>query len=111
MKTANCNKEHDDQQLLETDVVTLTSDDDEIECAVLTVLEMDSKEYIALLPLNEDGTSDDGDVWFYEFSRDTTGGDNHDIINIEDDDEYERVSDKFDEWLDANGYEDPEADE
>ena len=46
-------KEHN---LLESDVVTLTLDDDvEIECAIITTFNMDSTEYIALLPLDEDG--------------------------------------------------------
>ena len=44
-------KEHN---LLESDVVTLTLDDDvEIECAIITTFNMDSTEYIALLPLDE----------------------------------------------------------
>ena len=39
-------KEHN---LLESDVVTLTLDDDvEIECAIITTFNMDSTEYIAL---------------------------------------------------------------
>jgi len=54
-------KEHN---LLESDVVTLTLDDDvEIECAIITTFNMDSTEYIALLPLDEDGGNEDGDVW------------------------------------------------
>ena len=56
-------KEHN---LLESDVVTLTLDDDvEIECAIITTFNMDSTEYIALLPLDEDGGNEDGDVWIY----------------------------------------------
>ena len=48
-------KEHN---LLESDVVTLTLDDDvEIECAIITTFNMDSTEYIALLPLDEDDGS------------------------------------------------------
>ena len=79
-------KEHN---LLESDVVTLTLDDDvEIECAIITTFNMDSTEYIALLPLDEDGGNEDGDVWIYRFIRDTTGGSDHDLQNIEDDDEY-----------------------
>lgn len=82
-------KEHN---LLESDVVTLTLDDDEeIECAIITTFNMDSTEYIALLPLDEDGGNEDGDVWIYRFIRDTTGGSDHDLQNIEDDDEYDRA--------------------
>ena len=83
-------KEHN---LLESDVVTLTLDDDvEIECAIITTFNMDSTEYIALLPLDEDGGNEDGDVWIY-------------LQNIEDDDEYDRAADKFDEWLDTQEFE------
>lgn len=86
-------KEHN---LLESDVVTLTLDDDvEIECAIITTFNMDSTEYIALLPLDEDGGNEDGDVWIYRFIRDTTGGSDHDLQNIEDDDEYDRAADKL----------------
>ena len=59
-------KEHN---LLESDVVTLTLDDDvEIECAIITTFNMDSTEYITLLPLDEDGGNEDGDVWIYRLS-------------------------------------------
>ena len=86
-------KEHN---LLESDVVTLTLDDDvEIECAIITTFNMDSTEYIALLPLDEDGGNEDGDVWIYRFIRDTTGGSDHDLQNIEDDDEYDRAADSL----------------
>lgn len=47
----------------------------------------------------------DGDVWIYRFIRDTTGGSDHDLQNIEDDDEYDRAADKFDEWLDTQEFE------
>ena len=87
-------KEHN---LLESDVVTLTLDDDvEIECAIITTFNMDS---------TEDGGNEDGDVWIYRFIRDTTGGSDHDLQNIEDDDEYDRAADKFDEWLDTQEFE------
>ena len=35
----------------------------------------------------------------------TTGGSDHDLQNIEDDDEYDRAADKFDEWLDTQEFE------
>ena len=96
---------NEDNDLLETQVVTITLDDDEeIECSIITTFEVNSKEYIVLLPLDENGENEDGDVWIYRFIRDTTGGNNHDLENIEDDDEYEAVSDAFDEYLDASEF-------
>lgn len=95
----------ENEQLLETQVVTLTLDDnEEVECAIVTTYEIEDKEYIVLLPLDENGENEDGDVWIYRFVRDTTGGNDHEILNIDDDDEYEIAIDKFDEWLDTQEF-------
>ena len=85
--------------------VTLTLDnDEELECAVLTILETEGQEYIALLPLDEDGNNEDGQVFLYRFFG--SSEDEEPVLeNIEDDDEYERAADKFDEWLDSQEYE------
>ena len=40
-----------------------------VECAVLTIYEADEREYIALLPLNEDGENEDGDVFIYRYKE------------------------------------------
>ncbi|MGC4020213.1 MAG: DUF1292 domain-containing protein [Muricomes sp.] len=90
--------------------VTLTLDnDEELECAVLTIFETEGQEYIALLPLDEDGNNEDGEVFLYRYSE--TEDEQPKLDNIEDDDEYERVADKFDEWLDSQEYEDLDLDE
>ncbi len=103
---------NEDNDLLETQVVTITLDDDEeIECSIITTFEVNSKEYIVLLPLDENGENEDGDVWIYRFIRDTTGGNNHDLENIEDDDEYELAADAFDEWLDEQQFEEFDIDD
>ena len=83
--------------------VTLTLDnDEELECAVLTIYEVDGKEYIALLPLNEEGTEEDGDVYLYRYSEEDG---EPSLENIEDDDEYEIAADAFDEWMDEQEFE------
>lgn len=90
--------------------VTLTLDnDEELECAVLTIFEAEGQEYIALLPLDEEGNNDDGQVFLYRYSE--TEEEEPQLENIEDDDEYERVADKFDEWLDSQEFEDLDLDE
>ena len=49
--------------------VTLTLDDDtELECAVLTIYEVDGQEYIALLPM-DDAENEDGDVYLYRYAE------------------------------------------
>lgn len=85
--------------------VTLTLDNDEvIECAVLTIYNVGEKEYIALLPLEEDGDNEDGDVFIYRYVETEDGEPT--LENIEDDDEYEAAADAFDEWLDEQEFED-----
>lgn len=82
--------------------VTLTLDNDEVvECAVLTVYTANDKEYIALLPLNEEGESEDGDVYLYRYEE--VDGEPT-LSNIEDD-EYEVAADAFDEWMDEQEFE------
>ena len=82
--------------------VTLTLDNDEVvECAVLTTYEANGKEYIALLPLDENGESESGDVYLYRYSE--VDGEPT-LENIEDDDEYEIAADAFDEWMDEQDF-------
>ena len=48
--------------------VTLTlGNNEELECAVLNIFEADEKEYIALLPLDENGDNTDGQIYLYRF--------------------------------------------
>lgn len=83
--------------------VTLTLDnDEEIECAVLTVYEAGGRQYIALLPLDENGESEEGDVYLYRYIY--TDPENPDLENILDDEEYEIAADAFDEWLDEQEF-------
>ena len=82
--------------------ITLTLDNDEtVECAILTIFPVDGRDYIALLPLDENGENDDGEVYIYRF-QEVNGEPSLD--NIMDDDEYERVADAFDELLDDSEY-------
>ena len=90
--------------------VTLTLDNDEVvECAVLTIYSVDEKEYIALLPLDEEGDNEDGDVYIYRYVETEDGEPT--LENIESDDEYEAAADAFDEWLDELEFEDMDDEE
>mgnify|MGYP003236026338 CR=1 FL=1 len=74
--------------------------DETLECAVLTIYEAAGRQYIALLPLDENGEeSEESDVYIYRFSETEDGEPN--LENIEDDDEYDAAADKFDEWMDS----------
>lgn len=84
--------------------VTLTLDNDEVvECAVITTYTAGEHEYIALLPLNEDGENEDGTTYLYRYKE--VDGEPA-LENIEDDAEYEIASDAFDEWMDEQEFED-----
>lgn len=93
----DCDHDHDD-----VPTVTLTLDDDTVvECAVLTIYPCAGNQYIALLPLNENGENEDGEVFLYRF-KEMDG--NPTLENIEDDEEYEAAADAFDEFLDSQEY-------
>ena len=92
-------EENDDEMY-----VTLELDDGtEVECVVITIFEADGRDYIALLP-EEGEEAEEGEVFLYRFAEDAEG--NPDLSNIESDEEYEIVADAFDEWLDAQEYDD-----
>lgn len=96
----NLNPEEADNE--EEMTVTLTLDDGkEMECVVLTIFPAGNKEYIALLPMDGQET-EEGEVFLYRYSEDENGQPN--LENIEDDDEFELVSDTFDEILDEGEY-------
>lgn len=79
-----CGHEHEE----EMDAIYLTLEDDtELECAVLGVFEVEDKEYIALLPVGEE------DVFLYEYKE--LEEEEFDLISIEDDEEFELVSEAF----------------
>lgn len=80
--------------------VTLNMDDgSDVECRILTIFEVDEQDYIALLPLDEDGNdNEEGEVFIYRYFEDENGEPSLD--NITSDEEYEAVSDRFDELLD-----------
>lgn len=71
----------------EPDKIYLTlTDDTEVECNILGTFEVDELEYIALVPIDEE------EVLLYRFQE---KGDNLELINIEDDEEFEMVSEAF----------------
>ena len=87
------------EQMDDFDCVTVILDnDEELECVILTTLEVQDQKYVALLPTDCIGDdTEDSDVIFYRMIE--KNGE-PDLDNIESDDEFEMVADKFDEWLD-----------
>ena len=90
--------------------VTLTlENNEELECAVLNIFEADEKEYIALLPLDENGDNTDGQIYLYLFI-DNGEEEEPGLENIEEDEEFDRVSAVFNEWLDTQDFGDIDLD-
>ena len=103
----NLNEQNEEDDI----IVTLELDDGtEIECAILTIFDVKDTDYIALIPLNEDGEgNEDGEVLIYRYAEDGEG--NPSLSNIEDDEEYEIVAERFDEILDEDEFGDDEDEE
>lgn len=79
--------------------VSITLDDDSVmECVVLCILEVEDKEYIAVMPEDEDSE----EVYLYRYSEDEEG--QPELTNIETDEEYELAAEAFDEWLDEEEF-------
>ncbi|MBO4998446.1 MAG: DUF1292 domain-containing protein [Lachnospira sp.] len=91
---------------MDVPVVTLTLEDDsELECAVLAVFPVEGYEdkYAALLPIESlEDENEDGEIFLYRYKE--IDEDNLDITNIEDDEEFEAVSEAFDAILDEEEF-------
>ena len=80
-------------EIEETDVITLEFDDGaEVECEIMGVFDYNGKEYIALIPY--DGTDD---VYIYGYKE--VGDDEFELVDIEDDAEFEAVVAEFDKIM------------
>ncbi len=91
--------ENDDEEM----TVELELDDGTtVTCAVVTILTVEDNEYIVLMPLEENGNgNEDGEVWFYRYQENPEDSNEEPQLDyIDDDDEYEKVVDAFDEFLD-----------
>ena len=75
----------------EADIITLEFDDDqEVECEIMGIFDVEDKEYIALLP--DDGTDD---VYLYGYKE--ISDEEFELVDIEDDNEFDKVSAVFNE--------------
>ena len=92
-KEENFNFENDE----ETDQITLILEDDsELLCDVVCIFDCNDREYVCLLPTDDP----DGDFLFYRYNETEDG--ECDLGEIESDDEFEAVADRFEELLDED---------
>lgn len=80
-------------EIEEADFITLEFDDGaEIECEIMGVFDYEGKEYIALIP--NDGTDD---VYIYGYKE--VGDEEFELVDIESDEEFEKVVAEFDKIM------------
>ena len=93
-----------DSEFKDRDTMTLDLDDGgKLACIVLNDFPVNNREYIALLPMNDEGhVEEDAQIFLYRFEE--LGDDEVNLETIEDDDEFELVSDYFDEMLDEQEF-------
>lgn len=85
--------------------VDIELDEGTVTCSIVTIFTSEGKDYIALLPLDENGENNDGEVWIYGYKEDENDPDAEpELIYISDDEEYEKASDAFDEYLDSQEF-------
>ncbi|WP_033168518.1 DUF1292 domain-containing protein [Clostridium sp. KNHs205] len=102
-----CGHDHDHEH--EHMNVTLTLDDgSELECEVLCIFPVGEKDYIALVPADNDG-EEEGEIFLYQFIE--HDNDEIELINIENDEEFEAVSEAFDELMDSEEFDEMFDDE
>ena len=80
-------------EIEEADFITLEFDDGvEVECEIMGVFDFVGKEYIALIP-----NDDTDDVYIYGYKE--IGEDEFELVDIEDDAEFEKVVAEFDKIM------------
>lgn len=100
---ADQNRKSDDTESYdESMTVDITLDDGTVvTCTIVTILTVEAQDYIVLLPLDENGENTDGEVWIYRYYENEDDPDEEPRIEyIDNEEEYEMISDKFDEYLD-----------
>lgn len=98
------NEEFEDELILTLEMEDGTTED----CIVLTIFPMEDKQYIALMPESQ-AEQEDADIYLYGYSEDEEG--NPILSDIEDDDEFEAVCDRFDEVCDEEDFDELVPDE
>ena len=84
-------KNVNEEVLDDEDFITLEFENgEEVECEIMGVFDVEDKEYIALLP--DDGTDD---VYLYGYKE--ISDEEFELVDIEDDDEFDKVSAVFSE--------------
>ncbi|MDF1618466.1 DUF1292 domain-containing protein [Petrocella sp. FN5] len=94
-----CGHDHEEHH---HDTITLTMENNEqVECAVLGIFEVEDQEYVALLP------EDSEDVFIYIYKEDEEG--EIELANIESQEDFDRISAAFLEIMESEEEEEEEV--
>ena len=97
---SNTNNTNNEEEIFDPQEMFVTldlGDGSQLECQILTIFDVDNQNYIALVPVDNDE-----EVIFYRYFEDEEG--NPSLENIDSDDEFDAVSDRFDELLDEEEF-------
>ena len=100
IKMSNMNNTNNEEEIFDPQEMFVTLDlydGSQLECQILTIFDVDNQNYIALVPVDNDE-----EVIFYRYFEDEEG--NPSLENIDSDDEFDAVSDRFDELLDEEEF-------
>lgn len=85
--------------------VDITLDDGIVPCNIVTILEVDHKDYIVLEPM--DDTAYEGETWYFEYSENPEDPNEEPLLtNITDENVLEAVDDAYDEFCDDKDFDD-----
>lgn len=88
------------------DTITLILEQGEVECGIIASFPLEGKDYVALLPLSPIEGLEENEILLYGYTRE---GEEFELIDIIDDDEFDKVADAFDEMLDEAAFEDMDS--
>lgn len=86
-----------EDEINDSEVITLIDEEgEEQDFAILDMVELEGSRYVILLPVDEgEEDEEEGEVIILKFTRDKEG--NEILAGIEDDEEWERVADAWEE--------------
>ena len=97
---SNMNNTNNEEEIFDPQEMFVTLDLDDgssVDCEIVTIFDVRNQDYIALVPVDNDE-----EVIFYRYFEDEEG--NPSLENIDSDDEFDAVSDRFDELLDEEEF-------
>ncbi len=94
-------KEKNDIIYIEDTITLYLDNNKEVECDILAIFPIKEQFYIALMPQIPIEGYEEGEYFLYRYKSD---GENVELTDIESDEEWEAVEDKFEELLDEEEF-------